>query len=85
MKTRKYRAVRADCLNCSSKAKCCPNTDVRTINREKFEIVRDFARRCVNSEFNPTVQRTRKKVESNRPVKALWRRSGNAGYAAIAA
>ena len=63
LKARKYRAVRADCLNCPSKARCCPNTDVRAISREKFEIVRDFARRCVGSEFNPTAQRRRKKVE----------------------
>ncbi len=63
LKARKYRAVRADCLNCPSKAKCCPNTEVRSINREKYEIVRDFTRRCVGSEFNPTAQRRRKKVE----------------------
>jgi hypothetical protein len=36
---------------------------VHSINREKYEIVRDFARRCVGSEFNPTAQRRRKKVE----------------------
>ncbi len=63
LKARKYRALKADCLNCPSKAKCCPNTDVRAINREKFEIVRDFARRCVGSAFNPTAQKRRKKVE----------------------
>ena len=63
LKARKYRAVRADCLNCPSKAKCCPNTDVRSINREKYEIVRDFVRRCVASDYNPTAQRRRKKVE----------------------
>lgn len=63
LKARKYRAVRADCLNCPSKARCCPNTDVRAISREKFEIVRDFARGCVASTFNPTAQRRRKKVE----------------------
>lgn len=55
--------VRADCLNRPSKAKCCLNTDVRAINREKHEIVRDFARRCVGSEFNPTALKRRKKVE----------------------
>ena len=63
LKARKYRAVRADCLNCSSKARCCPNTDVRAISREKYEIVRDFARDCGASKFNPTAQRRRKKVE----------------------
>ena len=50
-------------MTCLSKAKCCPNTDVRTINREKYEIVRGFARACVGSEFNPTAQRRRMKVE----------------------
>jgi transposase len=63
LKARKYRAVKADCLNCPSKVKCCPNTDVRSISREKYEIVRDFARLCTGSEFNPTAQRRRKKVE----------------------
>ncbi len=63
LKARKYRAVRADCLNCPSKARCCPNTDVRAISREKYEMVRDFARDCVRSEFNPTAQKRRKKVE----------------------
>ena len=63
LKTRKYRALKADCQNCPSKPKCCPNSDTRAISREKYEIVRDFARRCVNSEFNWTAQRRRKKVE----------------------
>ena len=63
LKTRKYRALKADCQNCPSKPKCCPNSDTRAISREKYEIVRDFARRCVSSEFNPTAQRRRKKVE----------------------
>jgi len=63
LKARKYRAVRAECLNCQSKAKCCPNTDVRAITREKNEIVRDFARSCAGSEFNPTAQRRRESVE----------------------
>ena len=63
LKARKYRALKADCQNCPSKPKCCPNSDTRAISREKYEIVRDFARRCVGSEFNPTAQRRRKKVE----------------------
>ena len=63
LKTRKYRALKADCQNCPSKPKCCPNSDTRAISREKYEIVRDFARRCVSSEFNSTAQRRRKKVE----------------------
>ena len=62
-KARKYRALRADCMNCPSKAKCCPKSEARAIHREKYEIVRDFARQCAASEFNPTAQRRRKKVE----------------------
>ncbi|MGA9435576.1 MAG: transposase, partial [Roseobacter sp.] len=63
LKARKYRALKADCVNCPSKAKCCPSSDVRAISREKYEIVRDFARQCAASEFNPAAQRRRKKVE----------------------
>ena len=63
LKAKNYGALKSDCLNCPSKAKCCPNTDTRRIRREKYEIVRDFARQCVASEYNPTAQRRRKKVE----------------------
>jgi len=63
LKTRKYRALKADCVDCPSKAKCCPNSEVRAISREKYEIVRDFARQCTASEFNPVAQSRRKKVE----------------------
>ena len=63
MKPRRYRALRADCQDCPSKAKCCPKTDVRSINREKYEIVRDFVRDCTASAFNEVAQRRRKKVE----------------------
>jgi len=50
-------------MNCPLKAKCCPKFEARAIHREKYEIVRDFARQCVASDFNPTAQRRRKKVE----------------------
>jgi transposase len=63
MKARKYRARKADCQECPSKAKCCPNSDVRSITREKYEIVRDFVRACTASGFNDVAQRRRKKVE----------------------
>ena len=33
------------------------------IHREKYQIVRDFAPQCAASEFNPTAQKRRKKVE----------------------
>ncbi len=60
---RQYRSLKLDCQDCRSKPKCCPNTATRSINREEYEIVRDFARLCTASEFNPTAQRRRKKVE----------------------
>lgn len=63
MRPRRYRALKADCQACPSKAKCCPKSDVRSINREKYEIVRDFARACTASRFNEVAQRRRKKVE----------------------
>jgi transposase len=63
LKAKNYGALKSDCQNCPSKAKCCPNTDTRRIRREEYEIVRDFARYCVASEYNPTAQKRRKKVE----------------------
>jgi len=63
LKARNYGALKSDCQVCPSKAKCCPNTDTRRIRREKYEIVRDFARECTASEFNPKAQARRKKVE----------------------
>jgi hypothetical protein len=62
-KARKYRALKADCVDCPLKAKCCPKSQTRAIHREKYEIVRDFARQCTASEFNQTAQNRRKKVE----------------------
>jgi transposase len=63
LKAKNYGALKSDCRDCPSKAKCCPNTDARRIRREKYEIVRDFARQCVASDYNMTAQRRRKKVE----------------------
>lgn len=63
LKARNYGALKSDCQACPSKSKCCPNTPTRRIRREKYEIVRDFARQCTASEFNPKAQACRKKVE----------------------
>ena len=63
MKPRKYRATKADCQACHLKAQCCPNSDTRSLQRGKYEVVRDFARRCTASAFNDTAQKRRKKVE----------------------
>ncbi len=63
MKPRRYRAAKADCQACPLKAKCCPNNETRSLQRGKYEIVRDFARTCTASAFNETASRRRKKVE----------------------
>lgn len=63
LKARNYGALKSDCQNCPSKARCCPKTPTRRIRREKYEIVRDFVRQCTASEFNPKAQARRKKVE----------------------
>lgn len=63
MKARKYRALKTNCKDCPSKPRCCPNSNVRSITREKSEIVRDFVRDCTASEFNDVAQRRWKKVE----------------------
>ena len=60
-KARKYRALKADCVDCPLKAKCCPKSETRSIHREKYEVVRDFARQCTASEFNQTAQNRRSK------------------------
>ncbi len=63
MKPRRYRATKADCQGCTLKAQCCPNSDTRSLQRGKYEVVRDFARSCMASAFNETAQKRRKKVE----------------------
>ena len=60
---RKYRASKMVCSICPSKQKCCPKVDARSVTREQFEEVREFAKLCEASPFNPTAQRRRKKVE----------------------
>ncbi len=62
-RSRKYRALKVDCIACPLKAKCCPNTEARAIHREKYEVVRDFARQCTASDFNQIASDRRKKVE----------------------
>ena len=63
LKAKNYGALKSDCRDCPSKAKCCPNAETRSVHRDKYEIVRDFARQCTASEFNPKAQARRKKVE----------------------
>ena len=63
MTPRRYRAAKADCQSCRLTAQCCPSSETRSLQRGKFEIVRDFARTCTASPFNETAMRRRKKVE----------------------
>lgn len=51
------------CDFCLAKEKCCPKVDARSVTRERFEEVREFARKCTASEFNSKAQARRKKVE----------------------
>lgn len=60
---RKYRASKMVCSICPAKEKCCPKVDARSVTREQFEEVREFAHQCTASEFNPKAQARRKKVE----------------------
>ena len=62
-KARKYWALKSDCIDCSLKAKYCPKSETRAIHREKYEIVREFARQCIASDFNQSASNRRKKVE----------------------
>ena len=55
--------LKSGCTGCKLKEKCYSNAKVCAVHREKFEIVRDFAHQCSASEFNPTAQKRRKKVE----------------------
>jgi transposase len=63
MKPRRYRAAQADCQACPLKERCCPNSETRSLQRGKFDILRDFVRTCTASAFNETAARRRKKVE----------------------
>jgi hypothetical protein len=63
MKPRRYRVTKADCQACPMKAQCGPNSDTRSLQRGKYEVVRDFARSCIACAFNETDQKRRKKVE----------------------
>ena len=60
---RKYRASKLVCSVCPAKEKCCPKVDARSVTRERFEEVREFAHQCTASAFNSTAQKRRKKVE----------------------
>lgn len=60
---RKYRALKATCQDCPSKALCCPKADARYITREPHEEARDFARASRKTKAYKVSRDKRKKVE----------------------
>ena len=58
-----YRSSQSDCLTCSMKARCCPNTQVRKITRSRFEPARDVARAIAQTDAYQQSRKDRKKVE----------------------
>ena len=60
---RRFRPLKADCLACPLKAKCCPNTPVRKIMRSVHEGARDMARTIAKTDAGDASRRDRKKVE----------------------
>ena len=61
--TMRYRALKLTCQACPSKAKCCPDTDTRTINREQDEDARQVARDIAKTRQYDISMKLRKKVE----------------------
>jgi hypothetical protein len=61
--TIKYRASLADCAGCPIKARCCPNTPVRTVTRSIHESARDVARAIAKTDAYKQSRHDRKKVE----------------------
>ena len=59
----RYRARQHDCQTCSLKAKCCPNTAIRKIDRSPHESARDGARAIAKTEAYQKSRKERKKVE----------------------
>lgn len=58
-----YRASQADCVDCATKDRCCPNTPFRKIARSIHEGAREVARSIAQtSEYRQSL-RDRKKVE----------------------
>ena len=58
-----YRASKHDCVGCSLKSRCCPNSPARKVPRSIHEGARDMAREIARSWEGRTSRRLRKKVE----------------------
>lgn len=59
----RYRASQHDCQVCELKSKCCPNTEIRKIDRSPQEPARDVARAIGKTVAFRQSRRERKKVE----------------------
>lgn len=59
----RYRASLYDCQACQLKLKCCPNVDIRKIDRSPHEPARDVARAIGKTDAYRQSRRDRKKVE----------------------
>ncbi|QKY07997.1 transposase [Janthinobacterium lividum] len=59
----RYRASLYDCQACQLKLKCCPNMDIRKIDRSPHEPARDVARAIGKTDAYRQSRRDRKKVE----------------------
>lgn len=70
---RKYRTSKLVRSVCPAKEKCRPAVDARSVTRERFEEVREFAHQCTASAFNPTAQKRRKKAgEAGSSMWSIW-------------
>lgn len=59
----RYRASLYDCQACQLKLKCCPNMDIRKIDRSPHEPARDVARAIGKTDAYRQSRKERKKVE----------------------
>jgi transposase len=59
-----YRASKFDCERCSLKARCCPKSPVRRVQRDVNEEARDVARALMGTEAYLQSGRERKKIET---------------------
>ncbi len=58
-----YRASKFDCQGCPLKARCCPNSPVRRVQRDVNEAARDHTRALMETEAYATSRGERKKIE----------------------
>ncbi len=58
-----YRASKFDCQGCPLKARCCPNSPVRRVQRDVNEAARDTTRALMETEAYAASNGERKKIE----------------------